>query len=201
MTHKFFQIVHNVKYSSRFTFVNRWNYIWCIRLQFLQSLALIVVGVILRRFRSLECLAYYDTNWVSLFYFKIPDWIFDSSYDIFIWQSLEAIEKLGLVAKGSLSIWVNLPVVLTHFLFVMLVTLRAPYFLVINSWICVHISFFLNQKIENHKITYFNDSFLNDQTPQFLKSCPSAVRYYFWLYHVWMTWLRGIHSCHKSLSA
>lgn len=167
----------------------------------MQSLALIVVGAILWRFRSLECLAYYDTNWVSLFYFKIPDCVFDSSYDIFIWKSLEAIEKLRLVAKRSLSIWVNFPVVLTRFLFVMLVTLRAPYFLVINSWISVYIFFFLNQKIENHKITYFNDSFLRDRTPHFLKSCSPTVRYYVWLYHVWMTWLRGIHSCHKSLSA
>ena len=67
--------------------------------------------VILRRFGILKCKAYFGTNRVSLFFFKILYCIFYSSY------VLEIIEKLTPLARKSVSLWINCleDILITHF--------------------------------------------------------------------------------------
>ena len=80
--------------------------------------------------------AYFGTNRVSLFFFKILYCIFYSSYDIFIRRVLEVIEKLRPFARRSVLIWVNCleDILITHFfLSAILVPLWVTLFLLINS--------------------------------------------------------------------
>ena len=68
----------------------------------LSKLSIILEELILRRFRVLKYKAYFDTNSVSLFFFKMLYCIFYSSYDIFIrqcfrsnWEIKALCEKIG----------------------------------------------------------------------------------------------------------
>ena len=93
----------------------------------------------------LKCKAYFGTNRVSLFFFKILYCIFYSSYDIFIRCVLEVIEKLRPFARRSVLIWVNCleDILITHFfLSAILVALCVVLFLLINS-LDLHICLFL----------------------------------------------------------
>ena len=114
---------------------------------------LILRQVILERFGVLKCKAYFGMNRVSLFFFKILYCIFHCSYDIFIRQFLEVIEKLRPFARRLVSIWVNCleDILITHFfLSAILVPLWVTLFLLINSQhfhICL---FSMKSKLKNY---------------------------------------------------
>ena len=120
-------------------------------------------------FQILKGKAYFDTNRVTLLFFKILYCIFYSSYHIFIRQCFRSNwEVKALHKKMGLNIgWLSARHINNQFLFICYVSGALCYFVLAEQFFNFrYISlFFLNQKIS---YTNSDESFLQDGIPHVL---------------------------------
>ena len=102
----------------------------------LSKLALILGQVIFRRFRIFKCKAYFGTNHVSLFFFKILYCIFYSCY-IFMWRFFRSNWEVRPLPRRLVLIWVNCleGILITHFFFFCYISGALCYFILAQQFI------------------------------------------------------------------